>query len=338
MHFYQVEPTLENYWRGIILFGKNVASYKFALAHALYDIPRSGSDLILLEDLAVPFSEHLCRHLQQAPKQITSRGSKFLKSCEQFNDGEINRQALTAMTLRLGFNNVIDAFHNVNQGEIAERFFVDERKTHQGIRLTDNFYRLTEREQFQNLIHETNARWNLVEQAWAMGLSRNLITVEYDQHQQLLYSKQAERRVNITSCRDSLNGYQKGRCFYCYAPISLEPGVDNLADVDHFIPWSTRHTVPNINGVWNLVLACKNCNRGEQGKFARLPSLNLLQRLRNRNEYFINSHLPLRETLIRQTGTTTAARDAFLNKWWNHAHTTTLFHLWEPPAAGPDTF
>jgi hypothetical protein len=51
MRFYQVEPTLENYWRGIILFGKNVASYKFALAHALYDVKRDGSDLILLEDL-----------------------------------------------------------------------------------------------------------------------------------------------------------------------------------------------------------------------------------------------------------------------------------------------
>ena len=78
MRFYQVEPTLENYWRGIILFGKNVASYKFALAHALYDVKRDGSDLILLEDLAVPFSQHLCRHLAQAPKQITSARSQYL--------------------------------------------------------------------------------------------------------------------------------------------------------------------------------------------------------------------------------------------------------------------
>jgi hypothetical protein len=36
---------------------------------ALYDVKRDGSDLILLEDLAVPFSQHLCRHLAQAPKQ-----------------------------------------------------------------------------------------------------------------------------------------------------------------------------------------------------------------------------------------------------------------------------
>lgn len=77
MRFYQIEPTLENYWRGIILFGKNVASYKFALAHALYDIRRDGSDLIRLEELAVPFSQHLCRHLEHAPKQITSPKASF---------------------------------------------------------------------------------------------------------------------------------------------------------------------------------------------------------------------------------------------------------------------
>ena len=32
MNFVDVEPTLENYWRAIILFGRNTASYKFALA------------------------------------------------------------------------------------------------------------------------------------------------------------------------------------------------------------------------------------------------------------------------------------------------------------------
>lgn len=35
--FYEIEPSLENYWRAVILFGRNVASYKFALAKSLYD-------------------------------------------------------------------------------------------------------------------------------------------------------------------------------------------------------------------------------------------------------------------------------------------------------------
>lgn len=99
MRFYQIEPTLENYWRGIILFGKNVASYKFALAHALYDIRRNGSDLIRLEELAVPFSQHLCRHLVQAPKQITSSKSQFLSACSRFNRQEITQDQLIAATV-----------------------------------------------------------------------------------------------------------------------------------------------------------------------------------------------------------------------------------------------
>ncbi|MEX0501073.1 HNH endonuclease [Raoultella terrigena] len=337
MRFYQIEPTLENDWRGIILFGKNVASYKFALAHALYDVRRDGSDLILLEDLALPFSQHLCRHLQQAPKQITSARSQLLNTCDSFNRREISQDRLTAATVKLGFSVVLDKFHNVNQGEIDMRFFIDERKTHKGIRLTDSFYQLTERQQYPNLIHETEARWRLVEQAWAMNVSRSLIAIEYDAAEQQLFSASSARRVAISSCRDSLNGYQKGRCFYCYAPVSLDSGDENLADVDHFIPWNARQEVGNINGVWNLVLACRSCNRGERGKFMRVPSQKLLYRLRDRNEYFITSHLPLRETLIRQTGSTPARRHDFLNNAWNTARIT-LLHEWEPQAAGPDIF
>ncbi|ALR75224.1 HNH endonuclease domain-containing protein [[Enterobacter] lignolyticus] len=337
MRFYQVEPTLENYWRGIILFGKNVASYKFALASALYEVKRDGSDLILLEDLALPYSAHICRHLQHAPKQVTSRSSNYLATCAQFNASEVGLDELRSITVRRGFDNVIDAFHNVNNGEIDKRFFIDERKTHKGIRLTDNFYRLTERLQFHNLTHETEARWRLVEQAWAMNVSRNLIAVEYDAQEQQLFSIASDRRVTITSCRDSLNGYQKGRCFYCNESVSLQTGDANLADVDHFIPWLLRDSVANINGVWNLVLACKNCNRGKLGKSSHVPSMRLLKRLHARNEYFINSHLPLRETLLQQTGKTEPQRRDFLNLVWNTAQQT-LIHQWEPQAVGPGIF
>ncbi|WP_151993974.1 HNH endonuclease [Buttiauxella massiliensis] len=337
MNFYEADPTLENYWRGVILFGRNVASYKFALAHALYEVDKSGGDLVTLEDLAVPFSRHLCEHLLHAPKQITSRGSQYLEACVQFNNGEINQDKLTETTVRLGFNNVIDAFHNVNAGEIEKRFFLDERKTHKGIRLTDNFYLLGERQQYQNLTFETTARWNLVEQAWAMGVSRNLVAVEFDEDNQLLFSRVNARRVDITSCRDSLNGYQKGRCFYCFKPISLTPGDEELADVDHFIPWAARGEVNNINGVWNLVLACKCCNRGIAGKSSRLPSRELLQRLHARNEYFIQSKLPLHETIVNQTGKQSAQRKDFLAQNWQAAKNNRLFHTWEPKAEGEAT-
>jgi len=44
--------TLDDYWRGIILFGRNVASYKFALGKALLELRPAAGYLLKLEDLA----------------------------------------------------------------------------------------------------------------------------------------------------------------------------------------------------------------------------------------------------------------------------------------------
>ncbi|MBW4564920.1 MAG: hypothetical protein KME32_28110 [Mojavia pulchra JT2-VF2] len=127
------------------------------------------------------------------------------------------------------------------------------------------------------------------------------------------------RRVDVTSCRDALNGYQKGKCFYSFADISIEPGSENLADVDHFFPHSLNKCIKNIDGVWNLVLASQECNRGEGGKFDRLPNTKYLDRLHKRNEFLITSHHPLRETLIQQTGNTEQKRRYFLQSMYNTA-------------------
>ncbi|MTD27803.1 HNH endonuclease domain-containing protein [Erwinia sorbitola] len=337
MRFYQADPTLANYWRGVILFGKNVASYKFALAHALYDLQQHQNDLIPLETLAAPFARHICTHLHHAPKQTTSRSSQFLASCVQFNNREIDETQLIEQTMRRGLDCVINAFHMVNRAEIDKRFFIDERRASKGIRLTENFYELTQAAQFPDLVKETDARWHLVEQAWKLNVPSHVITVEYDPQDQLLFSRQSNRRINITSCRDSLNGYQKGRCFYCYRDISLQSGHENLADVDHFIPWMLNATHANLNGVWNLVLACQSCNRGQGGKSARIPSLRLLERLDDRNEYVINSHLPLHEALIEQTGKTRHQRHSFLQAQWQNALNAGL-HTWQPVAQGDDIF
>lgn len=337
MEFYEVEPSLDNYWRAIILFGRNVASYKFALAKSLYELHAIPNDLVAMDQLAEPFSRHLCEHLRHSPKQITSKSSTFLSACSSYNNGSFSHEKLIGQTVKLGFNNVIDAFHVVNSGEIAKRFFIDERRSNKGIRITDNFFKLAENDQFKSFEHETEARWRLVEEGWKMGVSRSLIRVEYDQELKTLFASDNERRVNITSCRDSLNGYQKGRCFYCYSPISVSSQDDNLADVDHFLPWMLNDSLPNVNGVWNLVLACKDCNRGEGGKFAKVPSLNLLKRLHKRNEYFISSHLPLRETLIQQTGKDELKRKHFLQEVYNMAKAT-LIHEWQPEVKGIITF
>ena len=126
--FYDIEPSLENYWRGVILFGLNVASYKFALGRSLLELAERKSDFVGLEELAEPFSRHNVRHVSSGKRQATSKSSRFLDVCRDYGQGNLKQEELIEKTTQLGFQNVIDAFHVVNGKEIPNRFFEDERK------------------------------------------------------------------------------------------------------------------------------------------------------------------------------------------------------------------
>ncbi|MBA2906562.1 hypothetical protein [Clostridium saccharobutylicum] len=89
----------------------NVASYKFALAESLLEPAPTEKTEISFEELADPYSRHLCEHLKTAPKQVTSRSSQFLDACTKFNKGEILHDELISVTVEKWFNNVIDTFH-----------------------------------------------------------------------------------------------------------------------------------------------------------------------------------------------------------------------------------
>jgi hypothetical protein len=325
-------PTLDANWRAVVLFGRNVASYKFALAKTLLELADRADDRIPLEELAAPFARHLCEHLKLVDKQTTSRSSKFLDACRAFNQGELSETVLVGTTARLGFTNVIDAFHVVGNGPVPVRFFEDERGGNRGgagaIRLTDTLRRLVNTAPSQDLAQEAEARWRLVETAWQLDLPRAGIAVQADAAQDLLFleADRRIRRTGLTRVRGALNGYQRGRCFYCRAETPLA-----MTDVDHFFPWilKERGAMPDADCVWNLVLACRSCNRGEQGKFARIPAPALIARLHERNNWLVDSHHPLRETIILQTGADTDTRASFLRMRQRTA-LDALVHEWQP--------
>ena len=339
--FQEELPSIESYWRSIILFGRNVASYKFALSKSLLTIAPTGKNIVLLEELAEPFAINICKHLKLSPKQHTGSSSRFLDCCRQFNEGKITKQALLESTVRYGFNNVIDAFHNVSQTNIPIRFYEkDFQGKNKKIVLTDNLFKMTEQPQFGNLPYETEARWKLVETAWELGISRNMLQIQYDKTGNSLYIQPSPfRRKNVTSVRDALNGYQKGKCFYCFDNISIEKNDSALCDVDHFIPHMLQEHLSEVNldAVWNLVLACSRCNRGNSGKFERIPTIKYLTRLHKRNEFLISSHHPLRETLIVQTGNTSLVRANFLKKMYHRA-INYIPHRWETIQIGREIF
>ena len=337
--FYSVEPTLENYWRGVILFGKNSASYKFALAKSLLEMSERKSDFISLEELAEPFSRHTSEHLKSGRKQITRQSSPFIDACKKFNSDEFSQDELIQVTAKEGFKVVLDKFHNLNSSEIPQRFFIDERKgSRKGIRLNDNLFKLLELRSSENLTPEVEARWQLVETAWELDISRDLIAVSHDPETEKFFVSKENRRVDVTSSRDALNGYQKSKCFYCFDYISIVSGSQFLADVDHFFPHLLKPVVKNCNldGVWNLALSCTECN-GPSGKWTKIPSLNLVKRLSRRNEYLISSNHPLKETIIGQTGKTTRDRARFIQRVIDDSCSLGR-PSWEPKPKEPETF
>ena len=121
MKFEYQTPTLDTSWRSIILLGQNTASYKFALAKTLLEL-NIDNDLVLLEDLALPYARNIAQHLAIEDKQATSATSKFLNACREFNSGEMTADQLREETIKEGFKYVIDAFHIVASSEVPFRF------------------------------------------------------------------------------------------------------------------------------------------------------------------------------------------------------------------------
>lgn len=332
LFFQENDPSLESQWRALILFGKNSATYKFAFGQALLNLINKETTIVSLDQLAPLYVESILEHLKINDKQGNSSSSVFLNACRNFNRDIISYDQLINLTVKHGFNNVVDAFQNINGGTITNRFY---EKDYQGVSkniiITDDLLKLKESSQFNNLDSEVQARWNLVETAWNLEVNPNLLEVQIDSELNTLFlESNIMRRKDITSSRASLNGYQKGKCFYSFQDISIVSGSDNLCAVDHFFPHMHKlhlnENGANVNGIWNLVLTDKYVNLD---KSARVPEIEYLDRLYKRNEFYIASKHPLGETIVNQTGKTPSVRRAFLQKQYNLAVDLSI-QKWKP--------
>lgn len=146
------------------------------------------------------------------------------------------------------------------------------------------------------LLLENECRWGVVEEAWRLGF--NPAVISYNEDGSFIYG--SDRRVSLRSAVPTLLPYQKGLCFYCCRPIRLSAvhHEDDFGDVDHCNPRSAllkirpAGTTPsaNLDGIWNLVVACKNCNRGPGGKADQIPDLHYYEQLCLRNMRFALEH------------------------------------------------
>lgn len=308
---------IENTWRSIILLGSNTSCYKFALGKTILETDSSKTE-ILLSDIALPFAKNICEHLRKNDKQATNPTSNYLNFCRKYNLGEITEDELQDATLKEGFRYVIDLFHNVTKTEVP-KFFEDNRKNSKSILLTDNFYKLLNEDIYNNLSKEVEARWNLWENSIFLGIDSRILDLDVDEHEEFLRIM----KTPVTSARDSIIGYQEGRCFYCQKKLSLVRSHKDACEVDHFFPRSLFKKHKNeifkkVNLVWNLVCACNECN-GAAEKSNKLPDLKYLEKLNDRNNLYAETPHPLKQYIMNHTGKTRNKRVEFLRKILNEA-------------------
>ena len=97
--FQDATPTPAGDWRHIVRFGRNVASYKFALGRALLNLAAQQQTFVRLADLSIPYAASICEHLIAEDRQSTSAQSRFLDACRSHNRGELDVAQLTEVTV-----------------------------------------------------------------------------------------------------------------------------------------------------------------------------------------------------------------------------------------------
>ena len=179
--FYHPNSTSQDRWRALILFGRNTASYKFAFGKALLTAAEQGLNSVSLEQLAPTYTDELISHLISHPKQTTAPSSSFLEACSRFNLGEISREDLMSIAVKIGFKDVVGAFQNLKGSSLNNPFYSDDLRESNRLILHDDLLRLSDSSSISDLRSETESRWRLVESAWSLGVSERILAVDADE-------------------------------------------------------------------------------------------------------------------------------------------------------------
>jgi hypothetical protein len=265
-----------DYWRAVILYGLNTATYKIGLAECLANFVRDGQTSVPLRSLATAFLDRYQERLRGGKPQLVTPGR--LTAMERIvalhQHGRLDREQAIETVARDAFGDVIPRFHVVNGAPLPVRFYDD---TTDGLVLTDNAFRVFTSSESGILRAELASRWDLLEAAFEMRRSEGALVNDVRQ----FYLSRGYQRTDITQTRPVLNGYQNGVCFYC-GEVMPEGDVH----VDHVIP---RQLVCH-DEIWNLVLAHGFCN---EQKTDSLPGPEYVEKLLVRNEHFISSNWTL---------------------------------------------
>ncbi|WP_069648997.1 HNH endonuclease [Caloranaerobacter ferrireducens] len=303
--------TSKDYWRALILYGLNTATYKMAFAKCLdHFVDKKKTEVKMIELAEVFFDLYLNRLKNGMPQLgMAGRTTVMEQIVSMYNAGSVTRTEAIYFVKNNAFKDVLRAFHVFNGEKIELKFYEYDKNK---LILSDNIHQLLSSKEKEELMKEVDSRWSLLEAAFQMKRESS----ELENNIRKIYLSKGYKRRNITNTIPVLNGYQKGKCFYCG-----ETMLNSQIHVDHVIP---RQFVYH-DEIWNLVLAHEFCN---MQKSDALPNRIYIDKLILRNEHFIASNHPIKNKLIKMLGKTQKQRKAYIEKVYQDAKIV-IPYTWE---------
>ena len=314
--------SAEDYWRAIILYGLNQATYKIALGKSLIALCEKEKTVFDWSDLSSEFLRQYRHRLNRSnpmPQQAISSRRTVMEAV--VSELQLGRLSETDAVEKVGveaFNDVIHRFHTVlGLSDTQGKFYTV--NFGRSIALTDDFYRIVESSK-SSLLDELNSRWSLLEGAFSIKAGNYQLANEIRE----TYLLRGTERKSLTNNIPFLQGYQGNVCFYCG-----EEMVESDIHVDHVLP----RTIVRHDELWNLVLAHGICN--ERKSDALVPT-HYMAKLIARNENIIGSNHPWKAKLIAQLGRTTAQRTSAAMAEFEKVKSVGL-RWWEAESYNPAT-
>jgi hypothetical protein len=304
----------KDYWKALILYGLNQATYKIALGKTLFKLCDQGYTDVSWDVLSKEFLQQYIHRLsanEAMPQQsIPARRTRMEQIVSAVKSDKLSFDGAISVVGETAFGDVIRRFHNLGRDEAFQGMFYrfDFGKS---LTLTDELHKIA-RTSRNELEDELDARWGLLEGAFCIRQGNYDLANDL----RLIYLESGYDRKNLTTNIPFLQGYQGNICFYCGEEI---PTTD--IHIDHVLP---RQVIKH-DEIWNLVLSHSLCNEQKSDK---LVGEHFIVKLIARNENIIGSNHPWKRKIIMALGQTPRERASALSSHYDRVRSILGPYYW----------
>lgn len=304
-----------DYWKAIVLYGLNQATYKIALGKTLLELTSQNQSSIDWHTLSESFLDNYIERIgkNSTPQQSNpSRKTVLERIVTQLNLGVIDKNEAILRVSQDGLNDVVPRFQTIGNDTslVSNRFYqFDHGKK---LYLNDSLFKISETHRIE-LLDELEARWSLLEGAFKITQGDFKLTNDIRE----IYLLDGYKRTNLTNNIPFLTGYQGNSCFYCGEPISNDD-----IHVDHVLP----RQVLQHDEIWNLVLSHSVCNLNKDDS---LVGKHYLEKLMFRNENIMGSNHPWKKKISDSIGDTKPKRIRSMLFHYENVKTVLNGRYWE---------